>query len=327
MDSFLFRHDTKEDDVQGVVSSPSRRLPGSPKKLTELEVGLRYEAMASSFGVDLQRGRAFAAPLPAPSPPRRATTADLGADDWVHGERGDKVNQRLRRLCKQRGLAFEAQPAGGGGDAALALKVLDKLASSGFNQIEKWTSLPTDDLKSAPPMGYKGSGPSLVARDNRRAQEDAQQLKRGALTNFGRDSANASAAVGVAHANRRAEEAAQGLERGALHIIHDIHAARHAKEDEQGLERGALHGPTLARRAKEEAQGLKRGALQPRGGGAGKRGKKSPGGGRPLTQARIDAEKKAGKKFGFCKCGKEGPLGGQHNVGNPPKYCGKYKPA
>ena len=61
MHSFLFRHDTKEDDVQGVGSSPSRLLPGSPKKLTELEVGLRYEAMASSFGVDLQRGRAFAA--------------------------------------------------------------------------------------------------------------------------------------------------------------------------------------------------------------------------------------------------------------------------
>ena len=41
MHSFLFRHDTKEDDVQGVGSSPSRLLPGSPKKLTELEVGLR----------------------------------------------------------------------------------------------------------------------------------------------------------------------------------------------------------------------------------------------------------------------------------------------
>ena len=80
------------------------------------------------------------------------------------------------------------------------------------------------------------------------------------------------------------------------------------------------------RHAKEEAQGLKRGALS---GGASKRGKKSPGSGRHgITQERIDAEKKAGKKFGFCQCGKEGPLGGQHNVtvAGKSKYCGKYKP-
>ena len=46
-----------------------------------------------------------------------------------------------------------------------------------------------------------------------------------------------------------------------------------------------------------------------------------------MTKTRIDGEKKAGKKFGFRKCGKEGPLGGQHNVtvAGKAKYCGTYK--
>ena len=46
-----------------------------------------------------------------------------------------------------------------------------------------------------------------------------------------------------------------------------------------------------------------------------------------MTKERIDREKKAGKKFGFCQCGKEGPLKGQHNVsvGGAVKYCGVYK--
>ena len=222
----------------------------------------------------------------------------------VHAERGARTQSRRARFTS----AWWSWAC-----SSLALKALDNLASCGFNRIEKWTSLPTDDLKSAPPMGYKGSGPSRVAHENRQAKEDEQNLARGALTHFGRVPANASAAVGVAHANRHAEEDAQGRERGGLAF--------------GGMGASAAVGVAIANRhAKEEAQGLKRGALS---GGASKRGKKSPGAGRHgITQERIDAEKAAGKKFGFCKCGKEGPLGGQHNlmVAGKAKYCGRYKP-
>ena len=115
-------------------------------------------------------------------------------------------------------------------------------------------------------MGYKG-GPARRAREP--PGQGGRAEPRGALTHFGRDPANASAAVGVAHASRHAEEAAQGLERGALHVPT---VNRHAEEAAQGLERGALAfgamgasaavGVAIAdRHAKEEAQGLKRGAL------------------------------------------------------------------
>ena len=46
-----------------------------------------------------------------------------------------------------------------------------------------------------------------------------------------------------------------------------------------------------------------------------------------LTKERLAQLAASGVKLGKCKCGKEGPLKGQHNVsvGGAVKYCGVYK--